>query len=356
MDNINIIEHLINKIDLRNINYKLIKNNIDHLYKIFVKIKSHYNYKHYDYIHEKNRDIINILYTYTSQYTLLNKYINNINIIKLVDKNISFYYVGNNINSDSDKLQSLFNITISLAKYANFYNKNKEIVIIWLPVDIKRDFKYDKIDDKTLKYTQDMYKAFTASGCTFDKNGKRYTIISRYEEIEKLLLHELIHNFYLDYSNINHSCMKEYHDIKSGMDCYDYDYSMYESYTELLSTYYSIIFRNIHLVKKEDVINRLETEILCELLYSYNTIANLIRINGYKNYNDFMDKKSFIGNICVYEYYYLKGLLYNNFLLTDNVKDIYNNIVKIIDYNDSLLQDVYNNMIIQYNYRYNFYS
>jgi len=70
---------------------------------------------------------------------------------------------------------------------------------------------------------------------------------------------------------------------------YDYPYSIYESYTELLSSYLSIIFRNILLDSKKDLINRYKTEIIMEILYSYHTISNLIKLNNYRSYEDFLN-------------------------------------------------------------------
>jgi hypothetical protein len=87
----------------------------------------------------------------------------------------------------------------------------------------------------------------------------------------------------------------------------------------------------------------------------------LIKINGYTNFNDFIDKKVFKGNICFYEYYYVKGLLYNNFELIfgsniNDFKNIYEQISSMmanenIQY-DNLLEDVYNNSFYQKNYKY----
>ena len=133
------------------------------------------------------------------------------------------------------------------------------------------------------------FNAFTASGVTYG-SSPRYTIISRYEEVSKLLLHELIHNFYVDGNSCHHlmhDIISKYKQIKGSN--YDYEYSIYESYTELLSSYYNIIFSNINIqdytsrVGEATIKGKIKTQIIIELLYSYNTIANLIKINGRPN-------------------------------------------------------------------------
>jgi hypothetical protein len=97
-----------------------------------------------------------------------------------------------------------------------------------------------------------------------------------------------------------------------------------------------------------------------ELLYSYNTISNLIKLNDYNSFEEFEREKKFKGNICVYEYYYLKGLLYNNYklLLCFNKEDFLKNYEKVISINkdDFLLKDVFNNMVVHTNFKYNFYD
>ena len=98
--------------------------------------------------------------------------------------------------------------------------------------------------------------------------------------------------------------------------------------------------------------------LIIEILYSYNTISNIIKLNNFTNYNDFIKEKTFIGDICFYEYYFLKALLYNNLILTkignqDDYIKLYEKI--IIINNDNLLQEIFNKSIKQNNFSYIFY-
>jgi hypothetical protein len=371
---IDIITQLVNSIDFHKINYPIIKSNCDYLYKIFKDIKDLWSKNLHEHkiinassIHYKpimkivNNSLI-VDYTYVkNQLKKINQ------IIQLSDSNITFYYLDlGNYESDIQLINKLFSQTVCLAKYSDSYG-NTPVIIIWIPVNTKRDFLHKIIDEENLELAIENFNAFTASGVTHGQNP-RITIISRYEEISKLLIHELIHNFNLDgsgYHEHNDLLIKTYKKIKNPLTLthvknYDYAYSIYESYTELLSSYLSMIFRNIDLDKKKDIVARFEIEIFIELLYSYNTIGNLIRINGYKSYEDFELVKQFAGDICVYEYYYLKGLMYNNYELKmcNGKKMFQDNYLNIINVNksDPLLKNVYANMKTQTNFSYIFYS
>ena len=285
--------------------------------------------------------------------------------------NIFFYWLSdigekNLLNPDYLLSNYMFKITLCLNLYKyNGYDKI-ERKIIWIPINKKRDFEYNKISKTNLKRTTENFEAFVASGVTFGLEP-RVTVVTRYEEVEKLLIHELIHNYNIDgseYHNQLTNILNEYKIVKnnniSKNKNYHYDFSIYESYTELLSTYFYLLFENIR-INKELNLNKLIGQIVIELIYSYNLISNLIDINGYTNYNDFRDKLFFSGEICKYEYYYIKALMYNNWELEfgNNLKDfecIYKNIINMIKKNqntdDTLMEEIYNNHIIHTNYKY----
>ena len=97
----------------------------------------------------------------------------------------------------------MFKIFITLTKYVNNIN-NQTRYVIWIPIDSNRDYEFNTIDKEKLKHCEHEYKAFTVSGVTHSIHpNPRITVITRYEEIEKLLIHELIHNLHLDGSNFH---------------------------------------------------------------------------------------------------------------------------------------------------------
>ena len=374
------MKKLINSVDLTKINYKLIKTNIKKLIKVYSELKkiwyeidnNLFQYNIYDIKNNKYNEIINIL----NQNFLYN----NLNIKKIIFEtkyihclsysNIYFYWLENKGEKnlyDKNYLLGLnmFKISLSLNLYK--YNKNDDILryIIWIPINKKRDFTYNKINKINLKKSQENFEAFVASGVTFDLNPK-ITIITRYEEVEKLLIHELIHNYNIDGSEFHNQLEKTlllYNNVKNKGN-YHYDYSIYESYTEMLSTYFYLLFINIKLdlqINSDELENKLIGQILLELLYSYNLICNLIKLNDYSTYEEFRTKIAFDGEICKYEYYYIKGLMYNNFELKfgNDLKDfinIYNRIIVMIEKikinDDIFIKEIYINCIKQTNYKY----
>lgn len=384
MNNIfyNKIKNLITKIDFKKINVKLIKSNSKKLLNVYDKLNK--LWKEID--KDKIRYVIYPESTkeYVEQIEILNKNFlsSNSKIKNIIHKskyihclnfeNIYFYWlsdVGEKNLSNTDYLLSnyMFKITLCLNLYK--YNRSDKIQrkIIWIPINKTRDFKYNKISGTNLKKTSEDFEAFVASGVTFGLDP-RITVITRYEEVEKLLIHELIHNYNIDgseYHNQLTNVLNEYEIVKNKYEIvknknYHYEFSIYESYTELLSTYFYLLFENMSKNKNLNL-NKLMGQIIIELIYSYNTISNLININGYANYDDFRDKVFFSGEICKYEYYYIKALMYNNWELEfgNNLKDfkcIYMNIIQMIKKNqnsdDKLLEEIYNNCIIHTNYKY----
>lgn len=320
MDIYNKINNIIEKINLNNINIDLIKKNINFLYTHF--------YIPFNNIHIKNNTKPILLQNNTNNYRnilnqilsshLYREYISKINKIKnpliynLKYKNLEFYYIKTNDN-DNEIAIKLFNICCLM--YEN-YNKNKKYNIIWIPIDVKRDINK-------------VFGAFTTSGITYPQDDTTINVIvSRYEEIEKLLIHELIHAFKLDGSHLHNDkdfcCIKkEYNKIKPKI--YNYEYSIYESWTELMASYIFLVLKFYKLDKKIFK-EKMLCNIIFEIIYSYNIVYNLFDIHNTDKIDD-CNKK-----ISLYEYYYIKAFAYNNYLLQD-----------INDHNNKYLQ--INNMI-----------
>ena len=377
------IEILIKTLDLRKINLELVRTNSKKLVKIWKELETIWNeinmnqiqYDVYDDNNSKYNEIINL-----SQDTYLLSNSNITNIITeskyihcLSYSNIYFFWLSKFENKDlknQDYLLSLnmFKISLCLNRYK--FNLIDQIprYIIWIPINKKRDFKYNKISKTNLKKTQKDFEAFVASGVTFGSNPK-ITIITRYEEVEKLLIHELIHNYNIDGSGFHNklnNILNKYKLVKNKTNSknknYHYEYSIYESYTELLSTYFYLLFKNLSdNISSSEIKTKLLGQIIVELLYSYNLICNLASLNGYKSYNKFKDNLVFEGNICGYEYYFIKGLMYNNYEIyignsINDFKNIYRQIIVMIEKiklsDDILLCELYEKQKKQKNFKY----
>jgi hypothetical protein len=369
------------KIDYNLINVELIKSNAKILTNEYFKIKHIYDnlkliesnnfvYKKITKTTETTIEFNKIIEIITNSFFAENSCILNflssiVNIGHFQWNNIDFYWLNNNSDEDLNYNKSLnmFIIAICLNLYKFDGNDTIKRIIYWIPINKSRNFEYNVINEQTLNETMNNFEAFVASGVTWGLNPK-YTIITRYEEIEKLLIHELIHNYNIDGSAFhehNHDVIQNYKKLKKSGN-YNYEYSIYESYTELLSSYFNLIFVNIKLVQtSKEIKKKIFCQIIIELLYSYNLIANLIKLNNYSNYKKFAINKIFKGDICFYEYYYVKAILYNNFEIlfgftSKDFKKIYKQINLIIakmdKYNDDLLECVYNNNFSQTNFEY----
>ena len=369
------IKKILDNFDYNLINLEIVSENVSILKKLYLKIKKMYMLIDDSEIQScitynlQDSKISSSIYKHINSFvnlvgsTKLKKLVNYDKLLLIDYENIKLYYPYKNdkdMKKDIVQIIKLIKISICLNK---LFCPNDTIsrVIIWLPTNSNRDFDYEQIDSQTIQKSIDNFNAFTVSGLTYGGiSNPRYTIISRYEEIEKLLIHELIHNYYIDGCS-HHSHLKntisEYKNKKSS-DNHDYEYSIYESYTELMSTYIFLIFQNINL-PNEQIEKKLLGQIITEIIYSYNLIVNLIKLNNYKNLEDFMVTQSFKGTICFYEYYYLKGLMYNHFkiCLPQNLQEfnnMYKEIIKIIKKaeTDNLLKYIFNKNIKQKNFKY----
>lgn len=374
----NIIE-LFKNINLNNFSHKLIKKNIKLLLNIFKKLEDTYENLPNDFQYKifNQHDIFKRVVDYSKtvgshHFTkTIQKYDK---VAEFIYGKIKFYYVFDSdiqFKKDFNLIIKLIKITISMQSiFKNDNTTNTDITVIWIPIIKNRDFHYGKINKENLNKSIGNYEGFTVSGITYGLNP-RYTVITRYEEIEKLLIHELIHNLYIDGSNFHREILpitKKYIKLKNGLGKkiknYDYEYSIYESYTELLSSYLFCLYDCIG-NSKDKVMEKLIGLIYSEILYGYNTVANLAKLNGYENYDLFMNEQAFLGSICFYEYYYLKALMYNNFLLVlpifssqNDYKEefikLYESIIDMISNikNDVLLKDIFNNTVKQTNFKY----
>ena len=374
---VEIIEKILPKINLDLINMQIVNSNIDTLTSIFVGIKKIYTSlpdNIDDYTHEDNIQDSEFKKTIQNHILRYFQMVNSekLNLFKSYDKifrikygNLEFFYLyklNTKLQKDLKKILEMFKIFITMTMYFIPNNKDSRYVI-WIPIDSDRDFPNEHINSENLKECVKEYKAFTVSGVTHGTYpNPRISVITREEEIRKLLIHELIHNYQMDGSNYHDKLdlvISNYNKIKKTKN-YSYEYSIYESYTEMLSTYLYLLFKNIN-VNIKNLKNILLGQILIEIIYSYNTIVNLAKLNKYKNYKDFIQKEELGGSICFFEYYYVKGLLYNNLILifpknySEFVK-LYENITRVVKYSlkDKFLEHMFGIYQKQKNYKYIF--
>ena len=182
-------------------------------------------------------------------------------------------------------------------------------------IDIKKKFpskRMVKLD------VENVNSGFTS----FMSDGVKHIITFRDEEKDKIVVHELIHFFYLDFHSLNCDLSKIVN-VKPTL-----EFIPNESYTELMT----IIFHTALISIESHGDLRIASIILqTELFFGYFQCAKLLFHYGYKHVDDFFTPyngttEAFYQNSCVISYYFIKTALLSRFdLTTEFLKDRMNN-------------------------------
>lgn len=164
---------------------------------------------------------------------------------------------------------------------------------------------------------------FNISGIT-DKYNKTI-ILTKKEEIIKLLFHELIHYIGLDSSLLIFSELK-----------------YFEAYTELLSVIFFVAYKSIHYKRN------FNKELNKELKYSLLLTSNILKYYGYgDNYRDFFKQKKYEEcKIPIWEYVLLRTQLFLNIDKINNWKTD-TKIIKYMEIDNNLINKLSKYMKIE---------
>ena len=172
-------------------------------------------------------------------------------------------------------------------------------------IDVKKKFpkkRMVKLD------VENVNSGFTS----FMSDGVKHIITFRDEEKDKIVVHELIHFFYLDFHSLNCDLSKMVNVLPT------LEFIPNESYTELMT----IIFHTA-LISIESHGNLSIAPIILqtELFFGYFQCAKLLFHYGYNHVNDFFTPyngttDSFYQNSCIISYYFIKTALLSRFDLT----------------------------------------
>ena len=256
-------------------------------------------------------------------------------------ENLVYMFMYNDSIIKNNQIQNIGNnIVKRILFFNNFLNIDKlpSKFIIFL-TDKKKE-----IDDNLLLHMH--FKTINVN--TAVTNGQDI-IIYREQELLKSIFHELIHFHNLDFRNIPNNIIQyliKTHNIKS-----DNDYLLYECVTETMANILNNIFLSSNI--KEFIYN-LENE----LLFSTLQVVKILKICGYKNWNEFSNldkidihsnklnnsnpKKQFKQDSCIMSYYILKYYIMMNLdiyfkkCLDSRIKFIqttesFNNLINIFD-------------------------
>lgn len=203
---------------------------------------------------DKRADIRDILHNYSAD-VLKKKSITFMNIVDSKDLYIGYEVVlndGQKINMiflmsaetiKTDSLQMIHLIDAVTAFGNTFEGKYDKLLIIILldsskrivPADIS-----DMTDKQKIAELQRRYLAMSVSGVTY--SSRNLIILTKTEEIIKLLFHELIH--YIKWDDELYSI---HFKTKWGLDKSQQDLNVSEAYAEFLSVIIYIIFESIHI-------------------------------------------------------------------------------------------------------------
>jgi hypothetical protein len=176
--------------------------------------------------------------------------------------------------------------------------------------DNKRDIINPHITPQMLDLSKSKSIAFNVSGMT--QRSDKLIILTKKEEIIKLLFHELIHFVGLDHVLVGKTYRVKWQITNSSV-------NISEAYTEFLSIVLHCMWVSVHLgckIPKTDP-QKLFNDLLCiEIEYSGYLSASILKLYGYNGntYQDFFKRTSKsdpkYSPICTWEYVLLRAILF----------------------------------------------
>lgn len=201
------------------------------------------------------------------------------------------------IESKKENLEEyITNITQIIKIMIDLYNGTGNLELVIFMIDKKKEIKSGVIGPNDIN-----------SGLTYWLGGyegnNTKIILFRKEELYKVLFHELIHYYKLDFKNVE----KEFFEDIFGVRGDKIRGNLYESYTELLATILNIIWISIRENKDEEELWEEENK------YMKGQVAKVIKKNGYKDMLDFeMYPERYEEHSNVLSYTLIKSILLNN--------------------------------------------
>ena len=196
-------------------------------------------------------------------------------------------FLFNPENKEPPNINLIFKI-ISFFRKLSKNNMKVDLTIFYC--DQKRYFLQNKL------FTPENINA----GCTI---YGQFIYIWRKEEFYKVLIHELVHYFSLDFHDMDNFKLEKIRDTILNIDGED---AVNEAYTEILAiTINSAIYSLLHDISFSEIINY-------EILFTHFQIAKIINLFGGNEYNDLFDIK-INQTTSVISYIVVKGMFLNNY-------------------------------------------
>jgi hypothetical protein len=226
-------------------------------------------------------DIIHCAETYNLIY---NEYHDNKN---LIITNIFSYHIENKEKPNILLVVQIINFFRTISKK----NMNIDLTIFF---SNQKRYLPDK-NEKKLLTPENINAGVTLSG--------DYVYVWRKEEFYKVLIHELIHYFSIDFHDLN---MHQIEKIRDNIININGEDAANEAYTEILAiTIHSVLYSIIHKMDFSEIINY-------EIVFTHLQIAKIINFFGGKTYEDLYNIQ-INQKTSVVSYVIIKGMLLNNY-------------------------------------------
>lgn len=275
---------------------KIISSNTKYYDKLFSP-SDHRKHLH-EMLYENTFIFLDVSYYAESSDLILEEYTNNNTDIylyvkendkrsSLLGKRSSLLGKRSNLSEEGPDIELTMKIIELFRKLSN-NNAKVKLVILWC-------------DQKRLLPENDKFISpeNINAGCTI---SGQYIYIWRKEEFYKVLIHELIHYFVLDFWDMDNSeidsRMRKMINIK-GTDAVN------EAYTEIMAVIInSVIYSQMNPISFDDIINY-------EIIFTHFQIAKIIDLFGGNTYHDLF-KIEIIQSTSLVSYIIIKGILINN--------------------------------------------
>lgn len=225
--------------------------------------------------------------------------------LKIVDDTIKINFLT---HDPSKGLISAIIHSLHTFCYLFPYNYNGLVINICLDEN-KRDIVYPSNNEDILSHLLKNSLAFNASGVTYRSN--KLVILTKKEEIIKLMFHEMVHFIGLDNELLAAK-------IKFNWEVVDQMLNLSEAYTEFMAIVLYAAYESIHLasLKNLDVYDTYNNFLCAEKIHSIYLTSNILKFYGYDNdsYINFF-KRDEIKNyspISIWEYVIVRTQLFIN--------------------------------------------
>lgn len=305
---------------------------------LFLFFKKYYKKpKDFIFLETKNKKFPkNILSYIGGEITLKNEDIEFETSYKYLQHEVKYYHRKNDIsyhNLLNQRLDTLFSI----------YQKNKKLNLIVVTNDKNRVLN-KKRSTNIKQDLADMKKKGTANISSGVTTYEGKMVISRKEELPKLLVHELIHFLGLDGNFFNLNNQELFHSKETFTNynitsfCVQKNISsfVYESYTECLSNILNCLFISLE-IPNGDFSTMIET-LEIERIYSIYQTAKLLYYFGFDNFDSFfldcknkINSKSrrFFTDTLYLDYTIIRSIMFFSFQEVLEIMEIKNNHLEI---------------------------